>query len=212
MKTSILLAGVTAVALTSVAHAGGAYIQLHGGVSQPTEEIPFGEENFLGQVTEQRFDGDGEMGFTGGGLLGAYILPFIALEGEFTMRTEPMEDISVGNVEAAVQEDLTTYAAMVNGVLRPSIPLLPDPYVGIGIGYLQPSLDLPSGENPEGRVAYQMKAGVSMGLLPGFGSLGLEASYIATDDLGFTEQLAEVTDEEFSYGGLTGLLTYRLGF
>ncbi|MEM1379398.1 MAG: outer membrane beta-barrel protein [Pseudomonadota bacterium] len=199
-------------AFVASAQAGGIYLQLHGGVNAAADEISIQDNNFIGEVSQQSLDASDSLGFTGGGLFGTYILPFIALEGELTMRTDPAQEISVAAVEAAVEEELTTYAAMLNGVVRPSLPLLPDPYVGVGLGYLQPSLELPSGANPQGRMAYQVKAGVSMGLLPGLGQLGVEASYLATDDLSFTEELAQITDEEFSYGGVTGLVTWRLGF
>lgn len=211
MKSVFFLIGLLAT-VTGGAHAGG-YVQLHGGVTQPTgDPIELGSPTFFGDLTSQRPAMEEEYGFTGGALLGAYVIPFVALEGEFTMRTEPLDEIAVDSVQSAVSEDLTTYAFMLNGVFRPSIPFLPSPYLGVGAGYLRPNGAAPNGVETAGQTAYQVKAGVGFGLIPGLGKIGLEASYLATDDLDFTAAEPGVAAETFSYGGLTGLLTYRLGF
>ncbi|NRA29299.1 MAG: outer membrane beta-barrel protein [Parvularculaceae bacterium] len=214
-KSSSALLVTASVAIAAFATAkAGSYIQVHAGLTQPAEEtVEFGGTGFIDNVVGQEVDSDEDFGFTGGALIGAYVVPFIALEGEFTARTEALEDVNGETVGDAFSENLTTYAFMVNGVVRPSIPVLPDPYVGVGFGYLQPNFEGEDDLTQDGQMAYQLKAGLSFGLLPGMGKLGVEASYLATDDFAQEEDVvAEVAAETYSFGGLTGLVTYRLGF
>jgi hypothetical protein len=209
-----LLASAAAIAfLAGSAHAEG-YVQIHGGLFQQTQDtVAFASDNFLGQVVDVDVDSDADMGAVVGGLIGYYVVPFLALEAEATLRTTSFDSITVDNVETALEEDLRTTAFMANAVLRPNFPLLPDPYVGIGAGYLMSNLTTIEGEDADGQLAYQLKAGVSFGfpLIPG--KIGVEANYLATDDFDLSGDFGgDLVDTEFSYGGVSGLLTYKIGF
>lgn len=216
MKQLVLLAGVATAALSAGAHAGDIYLQVHGGFFQQTED----SIELAGQVALQDLSGidgttDADLGFAAGGLVGAYILPFIALEGEVTMRTANVDDISVDGISAAIDDDLRTIAYMGNVVFRPEInlPLLPMPYIGVGAGWLSSNLETVNGEDADGQFAYQVKAGVVFDLLPTPGKLGLEVNYLMTDDfdLGGTIDTDDIT-ANYAYGGVTGLVTWKVGF
>ncbi|GGY41115.1 outer membrane beta-barrel protein [Parvularcula lutaonensis] len=213
MKKLLLTAGV-ALASISTAHAGGGYIQVHGGLFQPTEDtVEFASDNFLGNILDQQVDSGADMGYAVGGLIGTYILPFIALEGEVTLRTTSTDDVSIGNAGAAITDDPRTIAFMGNAVLRPTLPLLPDPYIGIGAGYLTSNLETVDGEDVDGQFAYQVKAGVGFGfpLVPG--TIGIEANYLATDDFDLSGDVGtDIVEANFAYGGFTGLVTWKIGF
>lgn len=213
MKKLLLLASVAVAGLSS-AQAGDTYLQIHGGLFQQTEDtVAFASDNFLGNVLDQDVDTDADMGLAVGGLIGTYIVPFIALEGEVTMRTANLDDISVNGAQTAIDEDLRTIAFMGNLVLRPELPLLPGPYVGIGAGYLTSNLETVDGEDADGQLAYQIKAGLTFDLLPTPGKLGVEVNYLATDDFDLGGNIAaDVVDAEYSYGGVTGLVTWKIGF
>ncbi|MEM6747635.1 MAG: outer membrane beta-barrel protein [Pseudomonadota bacterium] len=209
MKSIIAYAAASAAAL-SFAHAGDTYIQLHAGAFQQTSDnIEFGGEDFLGNVIDVDVDTDADTGFAIGGLLGYYILPAIALEGEMTYRSANVDDVSVLGVSESIDEDINTLAFMVNGVFRPSLPLLPEPYVGVGIGYITSNLDDVDGDSATGAFAYQVKAGVSFDILPTPGKIGLEVAYLATTDF---DAGGGGIDADYEYAGLTGLITYRKNF
>lgn len=213
MKKLLLLAGISAAAMTS-AHAGDKYIQVHAGLFQQTQDtIAFASDNFLGEVLDTEVESDADKGAAVGALIGGYVLPFVALEGEFTLRTANLDSITVDDVEEAIDDDLTTYAFMVNAVIKPRLPALPDPYVGVGVGYIQSNLEDFNGDTVSGQLGYQVKAGVTFGfpLIPG--RFGGEVSYLATDDFEIDGQIAaDQLDAEYAYGGVTGLVTYTIGF
>lgn len=216
MKHVILLLATSVAALSS-AHAGGKkYIQVHAGVFQQTEDtVEFASDQFLGQALDVEADAEADLGFAIGGLVGAYVAPFIALEGEITMRTANLDDVSVDGVTSAIDDDLRTIAFMVNGVVRPNtpIPLLPDPYIGVGVGYLTSNLETLNGDDADGQFAWQIKAGLSFDLLPTPGKLGVEVNYLATDDFDLGGEIAaDQINANYAYGGVTGLLTYKVGF
>lgn len=206
MKRLLLLAGVATAALSGAANAGG-YLQLHGGVfSQNSDSV-----EFLGDMVISG-DAEADTGFAAGGLLGFYVFPFVAAEGEFTVRTAGVEgDFSVNSVSESFEDDLTTYAYMGNLVFRPEVPLFPlKPYVGAGAGWIQPNYD--NLADPDGEFAWQLKAGFNFDLLPTPGMLGLELNYISTGEFDVPTDLAGATAASAEFGGVTGLLTFKVGF
>lgn len=204
MNKLLLLAGIAGTAL-STAHAGGGYVQIHGGVFSQTEDsLEFAGGELAGGET------DPETGFAAGALLGLYIFPYIAAEGEFTLRTNTLESIDTGSVGDAIENDQTTYAFMGNLVFRPELPLFPlKPYIGAGGGWIQPNFD--NGDDPDGEFAWQVKAGANVDLLPTPGMLGVEVSYLSTGDFELPSE-SEVLTGSIGYGGVTGLVTYKIGF
>ncbi|MCQ8186187.1 outer membrane beta-barrel protein [Parvularcula maris] len=209
-----LLASAAALTLFAGSAQAGGYVQIHAGLFQQTADtVAFASDNFLGEVVDVDVDSDADLGAVLGGLVGYYVLPFVAVEGEVTLRTASMEEVTVDNVETALQDDPRTIAYMANAVLRPTFPLLPDPYIGIGAGYLTNNFNTIGGEDVDGQLAYQIKAGVSFGfpLIPG--TIGVEANYLATDDFDLSGDFGgDLVNTEFSYGGVSGLLTYKIGF
>ena len=102
---------------------------------------------------------------------------------------------------------------MGNAVLRPTFPLLPDPYVGVGVGYLTSNLETLEGDDADGQLAYQVKAGVSFGFPLFPGTIGLEANYLATDDFDVGGEInGDLINADYSYGGLSGLINWKIGF
>ncbi|MEO1656818.1 MAG: outer membrane beta-barrel protein [Pseudomonadota bacterium] len=206
----VAVAGSVLVAALSFAHAGDNYIQIHVGAFQQTaDNIDFGGEDFFGNVINANVDTEADTGFAIGGLVGHYILPMIAIEGEMTYRTANVDEISVAGVQESIDEDLNTVAFMVNGVFRPQVPLLPEPYFGVGVGYVTNNLDDVEGDSAPGSFAYQVKGGLSFDFLPTPGKIGVEVSYLATND--FDAGSGDL-DADYEYGGVTGLLTYKMGF
>lgn len=212
MKRILLAASVAAAALSSAQ--AESYIQVHlGGFQQTEDTVAFASENFLGSVLDQDLDSDADVGLAIGGLVGHYVLPFIALEGEVTMRTANIDDVSLNGIQASIDDDLRTIAFMGNAVIRPTFPLLPDPYVGIGVGYLTSNLETVDGGDADGQFAYQLKAGISFGIPLFPGTIGLEANYLATDDfdLGGTVN-GDIINADYGYGGVSGLINWKIGF
>jgi hypothetical protein len=213
MKKQLALTFSALLLTTASAQAEG-YLQIHAGLFQQTEDtIAFASDNFLGEIIDTDVDSDADVGVALGGLVGWYVLPFVAVEGEVTLRTTSLDEITVDDVEVAFEEDLTTTAFMANAVLRPTFPLLPDPYIGVGAGYLMSNLETLEGDDADAQFAYQLKAGISFGfpLVPG--TFGVEANYLATDDFDLSGDFGgDLVNADFSYGGVSGLINYKIGF
>jgi hypothetical protein len=196
------------------AHAADAYLQIHGGLFQQTDEtVEFDGRQLVDALDE--IDADAEMGFAAGGLLGAYVLPFIALEAEVTLRSAEFDEVTVQNLGTAFEDDIRTYAFMANAVFRPELrlPLLPNPYLGVGAGYMTSNLEGFRDEDVDGAFAWQVKAGITFDPLPTPGNLGLELNYIQSSDFeidGAPE--IDIPDADFAYSGFTGLVTWKIGF
>ncbi|MEO1040844.1 MAG: outer membrane beta-barrel protein [Pseudomonadota bacterium] len=202
MKQFIAWTSAAAAAL-SFAHAGDTYIQLHAGLFQQTADSIEARDDVFNVSVD--FDADADPGFAIGGLVGRYIFPAVAVEGEVTYRNANIDSISGGGFESSVDDNLETIALMLNGVIRPSIPLLPQPYVGVGVGYVTSNIEDEDGDNAGGEFAYQVKAGVNFDLLPTPGRIGVEVSYLQTSD--FNAE-GDGVDIDWAYGGVTGMVTY----
>ncbi|MEM6912393.1 MAG: outer membrane beta-barrel protein [Pseudomonadota bacterium] len=202
MKRMIAWACASATAL-SAAHAGDTYIQLHAGVFQQTADTVEAQDDVFNVSVD--FDAEADPGFALGGAIGRYIFPAVAVEGEITYRNANIDTISGGGFETSVDDNLETVALMLNGVVRPSFPLLPQPYVGVGVGYVTSNIEDEDGDNVGGEFAYQVKAGVSFDVLPTPGRIGVEVSYLQTSD--FNAE-GDSVDIDWSYGGVTGMVTY----
>ncbi len=214
MKKSIAVLTAGLLLSTSPAHAANPYLQIHGGLFQQTgEQIDFDDQQIIDAIDS--VDPDAELGFALGGLVGTYVLPFLALEGEVTMRTAQFDDVSIEDLGDAFEDDIRTVAFMGNAVFRPELrlPILPNPYIGVGAGYMTSNLDNFRNEDVDGSFAWQVKAGITFDPLPTPGNIGLEVNYIQADDFEIENAPElDVPDANFAYSGVTGLVTWKLGF
>ena len=184
-----------------------AYVQVHGGAF-----APFGDEltvRGVGAADEPisaDIDLDPKVGFAAGGILGYEVALGLAVEAEVTFRSNavsPGVDALPAVFPTPPTGDAETTAIMLNAVYELDVPLLADPYVGAGLGYLTPVGDF---DAFDGELAYQAKAGLAWPV--GVGSLITEVNYLGTNGL----ETGEGADAEVDYGGLGARLGYRFGF
>lgn len=180
-----------------------AYVQIHGGVfSQSGDEATF---DFGNGAQTGTVDFDPDLGFAVGGLVGYDVLLGVSVEAEVTFRTNDieLEDAAAGAPDLELGKEQTV-AIMINGVYTFDAPLLADPYVGVGIGYVTPTGDT---GDLDGAFAYQAKAGLAWGV--GVGQVITEVSYLATDGLRTEDENAIA---EIDYGGFGAMVGYRFAF
>ncbi|MEE4210659.1 MAG: outer membrane beta-barrel protein [Parvularcula sp.] len=210
----IAFASLVTASFASAPAAAESYLQIHGGLFQQNDEsIEFDGGQIADEISE--ISADADMGYALGGLIGTYFFPFLALEGEFTARTNEFDEVTIDNLGTAFDDDIRTYAFMANAVFRPELklPLLPNPYAGVGIGYVTTNLEDLDGDDVDGAFAWQVKAGITFDPLPTPGKIGLELNYIQTGDFEIDGRPeVDIPDAEFAYSGFTGLVTWKLGF
>ncbi|MEO1040845.1 MAG: hypothetical protein AAFX52_01010 [Pseudomonadota bacterium] len=216
MKPTLIAATVSCLSM-SAAHADDTYVQFHLGAFEQTEDSLEIDEQGAGLALD--IDAEASTSLAVGGLIGRYIVPGIALEAEVTHRQVQADDLPDNVLLAGIDDEYGTVALMANGVFRPQVPVLPQPYVGVGLGYVTNSL-----EGVDGAFAYQVKAGVTFNVLPTPGRIGAELNYLFTQ--GFDGEFSGtvcppdvlcasvLTDYDITYdfGGLSALLTYQIGF
>ena len=207
---ALLLGAASLLVSMSTAQAGDRYIQFHLGAFQQTSDtVEFAGETFLEDAFNVSTEADADLGLAIGGLIGTYVLPTIAIEGEFTYRTANVDEFSAEGVDVSIDDDIGTMAFMLNGVFRPQVPLLPEPYVGVGFGYVASNLDNLGGDSTDGAFAYQIKGGLTFDFLPTPGKIGVEVAYLQTNDFDLGDSEIDV---DYAYGGVTGLLTFKKNF
>ncbi|MEM6912390.1 MAG: outer membrane beta-barrel protein [Pseudomonadota bacterium] len=213
-----LLPMAAALVFSATAHADDTYVQVHLGAFVQTDDgVDINERGTGGLALD--VDASTDTTFAVGGLIGHHILPAIALEAEVTHRRSQADHYPENVVLAGLDNDYDTVALMANGVFRPTVPLLPQPYLGFGVGYLTNSLD-----DVDGAFAYQVKAGATVDVLPTPGRVGVELNYLFTD--GFDRTFSGTVcppdvlcasvltdyDVTYNFGGLSMVLIYQIGF
>lgn len=193
MKTTrILLVSVLVIAFsTSLAFAQYNYFGVQAGLVSL-------EDSSISVSGVGSADLSTDLGFSAGIKLGRKI-NYFRFEGEFDYKTNDLDDFE----GVPSDGDLTSLSVMINGFYDINTNTMITPYIGVGVGFSQVSLDwsVPGfgqiADDDDFVFAYQFAVGVAFSASPNT-TIDIGYKYFATEDPSLTDVTGFPFDAEYS--------------